>query len=143
LRRAAALTPNLTETASGLPINGGKVLLGFRSSWNRFAAERWDAIGGHLEPGETPETALVREFEEDVGLTATGFRLMASLPEPRPDLNGGAIHHVFAVKAWTGGEPANVSDEHSEIRWFTPEEVVALSNTPDFDFAHPFRLALT
>jgi hypothetical protein len=48
---------------------------------------------------------------------------------------------VFAVTAWTGGQPSNVCDEHSEIRWFTLEEVLALTNTTGFDFAHLFALA--
>jgi 8-oxo-dGTP diphosphatase len=28
----------------------------------------WDLIGGHVEDGETPEEALVREFKEELGL---------------------------------------------------------------------------
>jgi len=28
----------------------------------------WDLIGGHVEDGETPEEALLREFKEELGL---------------------------------------------------------------------------
>ena len=30
--------------------------------------DHWDLIGGHVEEGETPEEALVREFKEELGL---------------------------------------------------------------------------
>jgi len=29
----------------------------------------WDLIGGHVEDGETPEQALIREYKEELGLT--------------------------------------------------------------------------
>jgi 8-oxo-dGTP pyrophosphatase MutT (NUDIX family) len=101
----------------------------------------WDAIGGHLEPGESIETALVRELNEELGVTPTAYRLIGSFPEPRPDLYGEALHHVFAVTAWSGGPPSNACDEHSQIRWFTEDQVLALTNTTGFDFAHLFALA--
>jgi 8-oxo-dGTP diphosphatase len=30
--------------------------------------DHWDLIGGHVEEGETPEVALVREFKEELDL---------------------------------------------------------------------------
>jgi 8-oxo-dGTP diphosphatase len=34
----------------------------------------WDFIGGHLEDGETPEQALVREVREEIGVELTEWR---------------------------------------------------------------------
>jgi 8-oxo-dGTP diphosphatase len=33
----------------------------------------WDLIGGHIDPGETPEQALVREVEEEIGLQVNEY----------------------------------------------------------------------
>ncbi len=130
------------ETACGFLIDGqGRVLLGLRASWKRVAPNLWDAVGGRVEPGETPEAAVVRELQEEIGVTATNARLIASIPEPRPDLYGRSMHHIFTVTAWTGGEPSNISNENSEIRWFTTEEALALPNLTGFDFAHLLALA--
>jgi mutator protein MutT len=130
------------QTAGGLLIDSqGKVLLGLRAPWKRVAASRWDTIGGHLEPGESPEAALVRELQEELGIRATTYRLIASLPEPRPDLYEHSVHHIFAVTSWTGGTPSNRSDEHTEVRWFAIDEVLALTNITDFDFGHLYALA--
>jgi 8-oxo-dGTP diphosphatase len=35
--------------------------------------DHWDLIGGHVEEGETPEKALVREFKEELDLDLKEF----------------------------------------------------------------------
>jgi 8-oxo-dGTP pyrophosphatase MutT (NUDIX family) len=76
-------------------------------------------IGGHVEAGETVEQALIRESEEEVGLTPTRF-----LPAER--MHRGTVHHFFLVLEWRGGEPTLLGDEHTELRWFTLAEASAL-----------------
>ncbi len=131
---------DIVETAAGLLVDGqGRVLLGLRASWKRVAPDLWDAIGGRVEPGETMEMALVRELREEIGVEAERFHWLASIPEPRPDLYGQALHHVFAVDRWRG-EAFNACDEHVEIGWFTEAELLTLATT-DFDFPDLVRRA--
>lgn len=131
----------VTQTAGALLIDAdGRVLLGLRAAWKTVAPCLWDTIGGRLEPGEQPDEALIREVQEEIGVTPTRFRLIATVPEPMPELYGPMIHYVYAVTAWAGGEPSNICDEHSEIGWFTPEEVLELNRTA-FDFEGLIKIA--
>ncbi|PLP56282.1 NUDIX hydrolase [Mesorhizobium loti] len=128
-------------TVGALFINDeGKVLLGLRAAWKRAWPAHWDTVGGHVEPGETLEAALVREAREEVGVTPTAFTLMASVEERHPELYGKAIHHVFRVSAWEGGTPANICDEHTELRWFDIAELQALPNLVDCDYPRLVQL---
>lgn len=126
------------QNAGGLLIDPtGKMLLGLRAHDKPVAPDLWDIVGGRVEACETLEEALVREVIEELGVEPTRFRLLASVPEPSsgpPEV----LHHVFAVTEWMGGAPYNACDEHSEVRWFTIDDVRNLANkTPlDFDDLH-------
>jgi 8-oxo-dGTP diphosphatase len=51
----------------------GKVLLQHRDDKPDIAwPGAWTIFGGHVEPGEDPETAARREMEEELGLRLTG-----------------------------------------------------------------------
>lgn len=108
-------------TATALVVREGRVLLGRRTSSVRFA-KMWDAFGGHIEPGEVPEDALRRELREEIGIEATRFRSLGEYEDIDPTSGETFHHHLFLVTGWDG-EPRIANDEHSEIRWFHPEEV--------------------
>jgi 8-oxo-dGTP pyrophosphatase MutT (NUDIX family) len=119
----------MLETVSALFLRSdGRVLLGLRAAWKRAWADHWDAIGGRVEPGEGLEEALIRECREEVGLTPLSWRLMLSAQERFPERNGAALHHIYVVPQWSGGEPRNLVDEHVRIAWFSLEEMAALPN---------------
>src|SRR5438445_5889629 len=81
----------------------------------------WDAFGGHLVPCEEPSSALVRELEEELGITVLQPRFLGIYEDIDPTSKELFRHYLFFVTRWRG-EPRIANDEHSEIRWFTPDE---------------------
>lgn len=112
-------------TSTGLIVRNGAVLLGKRTSTTRFAG-MWDAFGGHLVPCEEPATALARELEEELGIRISGPRFLRIYEDVDPTSKDLFRHYLFLVAQWEG-EPRIANDEHSEIRWFRPEEAEGLN----------------
>lgn len=135
---------DIAKTVGALFINAeSKVLLGLRSPSKKVWPSHWDTIGGRVEAGESLEEALIREAREEVGVTPVEFKLIAIVRERKPEIHGDALHHVYAVTAWQGGEPANVCDEHTELKWFGISEMLLLTNIVDADYPRFARLAIT
>ena len=125
----------IARTVGALLIGSdGKVLLGLRAPWKKAWPRHWDTIGGRVEDGESLDDALIRELQEEVGVTPTRFRLVATVRERQPEIYGDALHHVYAVTNWQGGDPANICDEHTELRWFSVGEMRLLINIVDADY---------
>ena len=118
------------EIAAALIVDSGKLLLGLRASSRKFFPNVWDVFGGHVEPGEGHEAALLREVREELGITPTQWTFLetttqplASQPEGSPDL---LIAHLYLISAWSGTPVNRQPEEHSEIHWFTLAEAVKL-----------------
>ena len=114
------------QCACAILCRDGRVLLGRRSRSARTYPGCWDVVGGHVEPGESVEAALVREVREEVGVTATTYEWLGTLSEPDPEVNGAAAYHFYGVTARDGGEPEMLGTEHSELRWFPVDEACRL-----------------
>jgi 8-oxo-dGTP diphosphatase len=121
----------------------GKVLLGLRAPSKRAWPCHWDTIGGRVEDGESLDEALIREVREEVGVTPIQFKLIATVKERRPETYGDALHHVYAVTNWQGGDPANICDEHTELKWFSISEMLLLTNIVDSDYPLFAQRAMT
>jgi 8-oxo-dGTP diphosphatase len=107
------------------------VLLGGRAANREFYPDVWDVPGGHLEPGESSEQALVRELREEIGVTPTAWASLGEFRESLPGGNGSIVLHLYAVTSWNG-TPRNLSpEEHSEVAWFAVEDACRLT------LAHP------
>lgn len=103
------------------------VLLGRRAANREFYPDVWDVLGGHLEPGETSEQALVRELREEIGVRPTAWASLGVFRETLPDGNGSIILHLYAVTSWNGAPRNLSSEEHSEVSWFAVEHACRLT----------------
>jgi len=74
---------------------GDEVLLEYRPANARCYAAQWDTPGGHIESGETPEQAIIRELDEELGFKPAVIRAAARFDDI--DTTSGQIfrHHVF------------------------------------------------
>jgi 8-oxo-dGTP diphosphatase len=97
----------------GLTARDGRLLLGKRGANVAHYKGLWEfAPGGVVEPGERPETTLVRELHEETGLEAAG--------EPVPV----AVVYDTVLRCWemvfrvepTSGD-AQATPEYAELRW--------------------------
>lgn len=113
-------------------LKDGALLLGRRAP-HRSYPDCWDLIGGHVEPGESTEHALVREVEEEIGVSPVQFAKLTSLHAEDIEL------HIYRVDAWSGGSPVLRNDEHAELRWFTVGEACTLPNLASADYVGVFR----
>ncbi len=107
----------ITRTAS----DQRQVLLGRKKTG--FGAGKWVGLGGHVEDGEKPVMAAVREVEEESGLIVRPDELahMAAITflfPARPAWDQTA--DVFATAAYLG-EPAE--SEEIAPRWFAVDDL--------------------
>jgi len=123
---ASASYQDPIDCAGGLVVSHGKILLGLRAPDNDSYPNLWDVFGGHVERRESIEEALVRELREELDITPTVFAFLATYSEPDPRSGGQCLYHFYKISAWTGPGPRLRGIEHSEIRWHTLDEALAL-----------------
>lgn len=93
-----------------------------RASHRKWSPERWELVGGHVDKGEGLDVAIVRECQEEVGLTPLTLEHVATLYEDGdPKLK--TPFHVYAVRHWQGGAPSLLGTEHSGLAWFSQSEL--------------------
>ena len=102
---------------AGFLRQGGMVLVGQRPETHSLAG-LWEFPGGKIESGETPETALARELDEELGIEATVGNLKLACTHHYGDVN---ILILFYEILYWKGEPKN--KHHLALEWIPVEDL--------------------
>jgi 8-oxo-dGTP diphosphatase len=107
----------------------GRIFLQRRAPDRRLFPDCWDIVGGHAEPGETPEQTLRREVHEETGWRVA--RILDRLPPIGWRGNDGyeRVEQDFLVTV--DGEltaPRLETDKHTAWQWVTDDRLDLLTD---------------
>ncbi len=112
------------DVVAGILQREGMIFLAQRDE-NRDQAGLWELPGGKIEPGESQQIALCREWREEFGVDITPGKYFAS---HEFIVSGRRIHlHAWHITAYRG---VLVPTCHSQCRWITPENALTLPLAP-------------
>jgi len=134
LTRAAALRSRLQPMTS---IEVGTVdvfvVRSLPQGWRVLALQRgretrcptaWEPVHGHIEPGETPEEAAIRELREESGLTPDRLYVVRVSPFYVRRTRTLQLAVVFAAFLDRDAEVA-IGDEHQRFEWLSVDDALA------------------
>src|ERR1035437_2042022 len=99
----------------------GKILIGQRVP-EQSHPRKWEFPGGKVEPGESPEQALARELEEELGISGASGELMARYCFTYPGKD--QIELIFFRVRQFSGEPQSLI--FHDLRWHPKSELDGL-----------------
>jgi len=97
----------------------GRVLLAQRPEGKSMAG-LWEFPGGKIEPNETPEAALIRELQEELGIDtwASCLAPLTFASHSYDDFH--LMMPLFACRKWEGTPRAR---EGQTLKWVKPNEM--------------------
>ncbi|MBQ4551096.1 MAG: (deoxy)nucleoside triphosphate pyrophosphohydrolase [Oscillospiraceae bacterium] len=114
----------MTDVVAALIWEGDRFLACQRPA-NKARALLWEFVGGKVEPGETPEEALIRECREELDITVAPGDIFLTVIHEYPDLT---VRLTLFNASIAEGTPKAL--EHNDIRWITVEEIDAFEFCP-------------
>lgn len=110
--------PPEVQVVAGIAVDDeGKILLTKRKK-QAFLGGLWEFPGGKIEPGETREKALAREFREEVNLDIQKGKYVGSVLHAYTHLK--VVLHIFEVEVQDGDMRAQ---DCERAEWLTLEQV--------------------
>ncbi len=109
----------LLVVAAALVDSDGRVLIAQRPEGKQLAGQ-WEFPGGKVEPGETPEVALIRELEEELGIVVKQACLAPFVFASHTYEDFHLLMPLYLIRRWEG-EPE--SREHKALKWVRPRDM--------------------
>jgi 8-oxo-dGTP diphosphatase len=115
-KRSETAKPIVLVAAAALVDSDGRILLAQRPEGKSMAG-LWEFPGGKVDPGETPEQALVRELKEELGIDTRSSCLapIAFASHSYNDFH--LLMPLFVCRIWEGNITAL---EGQEFVWVRP-----------------------
>lgn len=82
----------------------------------------WEFPGGKIEPEETPDAALLREFQEELDITPTKWEYWQTVTHEYEELIVTLL--FFHITSFTG---TIAPQEGHTVQWVSPEEACKLT----------------
>jgi 8-oxo-dGTP diphosphatase len=99
----------------------GELLLHLRDDLPHIAwPDHWSVLGGGCDPGENPRQTIIRELDEEAGLT--DITDLTELFEIRDEHGSGQLITFFAA-SWDGDETALPLAEGVKLQFLAPEDL--------------------
>lgn len=106
--------------AAAALVDGDKRVLIAQRPEGKAMAGLWEFPGGKVEAGETPEFALMRELEEELGIETRPccFSPIAFASHTYDDFH--LLMPLFVCRVWRGMPMAS---EHKALKWVRPADM--------------------
>lgn len=107
----------MVEVTAAIICKDGKFLICQRPK-GKNCELLWEFPGGKIEPGETGEQCIVREIQEELGVTLRVLRKLTDVVYKYPDRT---VHLHFYITEIESGEL--VRKEHNAFTWITEVDI--------------------
>lgn len=133
IERFAVEVPRLSrpydEDADPVHVTASAIVIGPRGTVLHLHKRLglWLQPGGHIEPGETPAEAALREAREETGLDVRLVHDAVAHVDVHPGPKG-HTHLDVRYLLEADGDPAPQGDESPDCRWFAWDEALAVAD---------------
>jgi 8-oxo-dGTP diphosphatase len=132
---------NLVLVSAGILVDeSGRVLMAQRPA-GKNGGGLWEFPGGKIEPGESPEAALIRELREELAISVREDCLAPFAFASHSYATFHLLMPTYVCRKWEGTPTAL---EHAALRWLMPEALNTLPLMPaDLPLAEDLRVRLS
>ena len=122
------MTKKVNVGTAGIIRKHGKILIAQRKKESWMEPNKWEFPGGKLEPNESYEDCLIREIQEELGITISIDRLFMKTTHIYMKNNQEfPITLIVFLADWIKGKKRNIDCQDS--KWINPSDLMM------FDFS--------